>query len=313
MGLLEAADRPHAARSTVSTPTSPAADRVGSTDVWAEPSSAQRTASAPEGLEAEGTDRPEGPRAVRTSVPPADATRSTSAAPAQPTDLPDDARRLAEPTPGEASAEPIAREPPAPAVELDPTARAPFVPIDAWAETLPVGALEPAATVELACLQCDHTSQLLVGQPTGARGVFSRYRTYECRACRGFVSVVRPSATADRLRLRDALRGTPHVVVPPEALVELVTAMAELALPAHCPTCGGVLRSTKSSRAVERALPRVRAEATLALGGTPCPRCDRPTLALGDSTLRPVDPPQAEATERPSWDRTHPEDGEPAE
>jgi hypothetical protein len=166
--------------------------------------------------------------------------------------------------------------------------------------------------VELACLQCDHTSQLVVGQPTGPRGVFSRYRTYECRTCRGFVSVVRPSATADRLRLRDALRSSPDVRIAPDTLVELVTAVAELALPAHCPACGGVLRSTKSSREVERALPRVRAEATLALDGTPCPRCQGTTLALGDSMLRPVDRPRAETSERPSWDDDEPEPVEDA-
>lgn len=130
--------------------------------------------------------------------------------------------------------------------------------------------LDPVRHLHLECAHCGHSSPLKAGHPPPPLGLFASHRTYACKKCKSFVSVLRLASSRTRGMVRKALEATGDLEGP--APLSMSFEIADLAQPARCPSCTSMLRVTKQTDAVEAALETAGTEPQR-LPKVSCPRC----------------------------------------
>jgi len=131
-------------------------------------------------------------------------------------------------------------------------------------------ALDPIRALDLSCAHCGTSSKLKAGHPAPPLGLFASYRTYSCKKCRLFVSVLRLASSRTRGIVKRVLEASGGLDGP--APLSVAFDVADLAQPARCPDCTSMLRVTKQTDAIEAALDTGGTEPQT-LSKVSCPRC----------------------------------------
>lgn len=139
-------------------------------------------------------------------------------------------------------------------------------------------ALDPVRSLDLRCAHCGTSSKLKAGHPAPPLGLFASYRTYSCKKCRLFVSVLRLASSRTRGIVKKVLEASGGLDGP--APLSVAFDVADLAQPARCPDCTSMLRVTKQTDAIEAALDTGGSEPQT-LSKVSCPRCHEYGVKLG--------------------------------
>jgi hypothetical protein len=114
----------------------------------------------------------------------------------------------------------------------------------------------PQRGAEVRCPKCDRSDPIFGGHPPPPLGYFAAYRSYWCKKCKRYCSVLRLAGAEHRQSMQQRL-GAGH---DSQATLALAFEVADLSQAPRCPTCSAALRSGRGSENMDRILAALPSE-----------------------------------------------------